>query len=100
MGIGLLPCRMFGPGKLVLPPDIIPVIHVKRERQNIVAHRKLGQKGVGGRTGIAPLRGEKFDQNKRFLVCISSATHKRRGCNEPCPDPRFHHALSVCPCKA
>ena len=58
--IGSLPIGRCLAGKWVLPIEIIPIIHVKRDRKHIVTCRDLTEQPIRGRPGRAALRCKEF----------------------------------------
>src|SRR5690606_6618359 len=69
IAIGILPVGVFLIGKRVAPTHVIPVIDVKRQRQNIGIIGISGEVAVGLRAGFAALAGVKL-QNGRLLVAV------------------------------
>ena len=54
-GIGALSLGVLGAGEIVLPPKIVPVVHVQGQRDDIIAIGKLAQDSVGRRAGRTAL---------------------------------------------
>jgi hypothetical protein len=66
--------------KRVLPVQVVPVGHVKGERQDVGALvGQLIQKGVGRRARRAALRGEKLHHDRPVRRCGSMGKDRRKG---------------------
>src|SRR6056297_1214126 len=77
--IGLLP-RGEGPlGKDILPPDVVPVVHVQGQRDHVVPFTQLRQDFIRRRTGGTALRGEQLDHHGIVLrPCRPGHSHPAR----------------------
>ena len=92
--VAFLPGSECGRGETVFPADVIPVIHMKRERDDRVMRAELGQKRIGGRAGGAALRGEQLHHHRVALLgrrCGRREQHRHPGQNPAHP---VDHPLS------
>ncbi len=77
IAIGILTVSIILRGKRIAPSHIIPVIDVKRQRQNVWIIRIGCQILVGLRAGFAALAGIKLKHRcaRTAVLCLCSATH-------------------------
>ena len=83
-GIGALTVRMGLLAKHIGPADIIPIIHVKSEREHILPRRQLMQESVRRRAARTALRGEKLDHNKPVVLSLGRGGKPRKHQDNKC----------------
>ena len=77
-GIAALTLGMGRIAKGILPADVIPVIHMQRERDDILPFSQFGEHCIGiGARGTA-LRGKEFDHHRLLLLSLQGLGQQRK----------------------
>ncbi len=100
VGIGFLAFGKFGFCENIFPADVIPVIHMQRQRDHITAFGQFPQQSIRRWAGRTALAGKQLD-NDRCIArhrCRNSAQRYSALQQRPGANARYRCSLQPCRC--